>query len=224
MNSKKEIAGDKGIESIGFSDNASDGIAALKQQVNRQFEQNGFFRIGKHCVQVADEACELARRYGEDPSKAEVAGILHDIGAIIPNQDRVNFLGSRGIESLPEERLFPLILHQRVSAVLAQEFFQITNSDILSAIGCHTTMKTGASGLDMIVFIADKIRWDQYGDPPYINEVRSGLQVSLERGCLAYISYLMQQKEQLKVLHPWLIEAYRYLTEPKGTVACKERL
>jgi HD superfamily phosphohydrolase YqeK len=61
--------------------------------------------------------------------------------------------------------------------------------------------------LDKVVFLADKIAWDQAGTPPYINQVTKALDKSLESAALAYINYLWEHRTQLRVVHPWLIEA-----------------
>jgi HD superfamily phosphohydrolase YqeK len=33
--------------------------------------------------------------------------------------------------------------------------------DILDSISCHTTLKANPAKLDMLLFISDKIKWDQ---------------------------------------------------------------
>ena len=37
---------------------------------------------------------------------------------------------------------------------------------------------------------------------------KKGLEKSLEHAAFAYISYLWDRKDKLKVLHPWLEESY----------------
>lgn len=51
------------------------------------------------------------------------------------------------------------------------------------------------------------------GTPPYLVEVKKGLEKSLEHAAFAYISYLWDRKDTLKVLHPWLEDAYWQLKE-----------
>lgn len=55
------------------------------------------------------------------------------------------------------------------------------------------------------------IKWDQKGIPPYLESIEEGLNISLEHGAYAYIKFLMDNKSSLKVIHPWLKEAYEYL-------------
>jgi HD superfamily phosphohydrolase YqeK len=65
--------------------------------------------------------------------------------------------------------------------------------------------------MDMVVFIADKIEWDKQGIPPYLSEVEKALSVSLEKAAFSFIKHQLDNKESLKVIHPWFIEAYEDL-------------
>jgi predicted HD superfamily hydrolase involved in NAD metabolism len=166
----------------------------------------------EHSLRVADQAASLAIRFGLDPGLAETAGLLHDISAVYPNNERISIAKALEIPVLPEEETFPMILHQKISRVMANQIFGVTNDSVLSAIECHTTLKASPSKLDMILFVADKIQWDQSGTPPYIDELYKGLDQSLEHASFAYIAYLWSHKDKLRVIHPWLREAYHYFS------------
>ncbi len=164
-----------------------------------------------HCACVSQRARELALRFGLNASLAVQAGLLHDLGTVIPSQDKVRFSREHGLEVLPEEELYPGILHQQHSVILAQNVFGIGTPAILSAIGCHTTLKVGASDLDKLVFLADKISWDQDGEPPYLAEVTKALDNSLDAACLAFMDWLLSPEGGIRVVHPWLKVAYKEL-------------
>ncbi len=163
-----------------------------------------------HASQVTKKAMELARRYRMDIEKAESAAVLHDISVIIPNERRVEAAESLGIGLFEEERQFPMILHQRLSRKFASLYFGVEDKEVLDAITCHTTLWQSPTKLDMIVFLADKIAWDQAGDPPYLETLYKGLDVSLERGASHMVRYMMDNKHKLAVVHPWLAGAYEY--------------
>jgi predicted HD superfamily hydrolase involved in NAD metabolism len=164
--------------------------------------------VAEHSREVAIECKMLAKRFGINTDDAETAGFLHDISAIYPNEKRLEIANILGIEVLEEEKEFPLILHQKISQVMVREIWNIKDVLILNAIGCHTTLRDNPSQLDLVLFVADKIKWDQKGIPPYINELQEGLNISLEHGAYGYIKYLMDNKSNLKVVHPWLKDAY----------------
>lgn len=164
--------------------------------------------IANHSLRVAEKAKLLAKQFGVDENLAEIAGLLHDISGVYLNEKKLELCRKLDIEILLEEEKCPMILHQKISKVIATEIFNISNDEILEAISCHTTLKSNASQLDMVLFIADKIEWDQKGVPPYIDEVEKALNTSLELSAFKFIKYQMDNKENLKVIHPWLLEAY----------------
>jgi predicted HD superfamily hydrolase involved in NAD metabolism len=155
----------------------------------------------------------MAIRFGADADAAETAGWLHDVSAVIPNERRVELAEQLGLDVLPEERALPMITHQRLSRVFARELFGVTAEPVLSAIGCHTTLKAPSSQLDRIVFVADKIAWDQPGRPPYYDDIVAAACRSIDDGARCYLSYLWQRREMLAVVHPWFVAAYQDLAE-----------
>ncbi|MGE6550762.1 bis(5'-nucleosyl)-tetraphosphatase (symmetrical) YqeK [Bacillus mycoides] len=167
----------------------------------------------KHSIRVANEARKIAKIFYEDEEKAAIAGCLHDISAIFPNEERIAVAEEFGIEILQEEREFPMIIHQKLSRVIAKEVLKVEDKEVLNAICCHTTLHKHATKMDLVLFIADKLEWDQIGTPSYLIEVKKGLEKSLEHAAFVYISYLWERKYTLKVIHPWLEEAYWYLKE-----------
>jgi HD superfamily phosphohydrolase YqeK len=108
-----------------------------------------------HVTDVAIEARRLARRFGANPAQAELAGYLHDVSAVVPNTERIATAQAWGIDVLPEEADFPMIIHQKLSAFMGQAIFGIADADVLSAAGHHTTLYAGATLLDTVVFVAD---------------------------------------------------------------------
>ncbi len=164
----------------------------------------------KHVENVADIAVELAKIYKLDIVKTTLAALLHDISGIMTPQEMYDFAKMRGLEIDPAEEKYHALLHQRVSKIIVQEEFDITDSDILNAIECHTTLKKNASMYDKIIFIADKISWDSKGIPLYDYLLKSCTTETLDEACYLYIKY--QFDNNLLVMpHQWLIEAYEDL-------------
>jgi len=166
-----------------------------------------------HSAQVAEEARRIAALHGVDVGKADIAGWLHDISAVYPGPSRAEVARELGLPLLPEEENYPTIVHQKLSVILARELFGIDDPAIQSAIGCHTTLKRGASALDKTVFIADKVAWDQSGVPPYRDALLAVLGESLDEAALVYLRYLWERRDTLAVVHPWMVHA---LTELSG--------
>ncbi len=167
----------------------------------------------EHCRRVAAEARRLARRWGVDEARAEVAGWLHDVSAVVPGAERLPVAEALGLGVLAEERAAPVLVHQKLSAVIAREGFGITDEGVLIAIGCHTTLKGGSSPLDQVVFVADKLAWDQPGEPPYLAEMSAAVERSLAEAAFCYLDYLWRRRAELPAFHPWALAAYQELRE-----------
>lgn len=181
--------------------------------VNRLLAMHDNHHTHVHVKAVAAKAKGLALVYGGDPEVCETAGWLHDISAIVPNAKRIELSKALGLDVLPEEESFPMIIHQKLSMPIATHGFGVTDERVLSAIGCHTTLKRDPSLEDIIVFTADKIAWDQPGSPPYIEELTAALGQSIEAAALVYLNYLWEMREKLRVLHPWTVDGRDYLLQ-----------
>lgn len=185
----------------------------LRRDVTAVLGHHQLPNVAGHVSRVAQEAKRLAIQFGANPLEAETAGWLHDISVVVPNAARVALSQALNIPVLPGEAAFPMILHQKLSTTVAQDVFGVTDAAVLSAIGCHTTLKANASLLDKIVFVADKIKWDQSGTPPYMAEIETAVAHSIDDACWVYLDYLWQQRETLGFAHPWFLNAYKELAK-----------
>lgn len=183
----------------------------IAMDVPKFLRHHGFPKTAQHSADVALKARELAAQFQANVDKAEIAGWLHDVSAVFPSPERTKIARELDVEVLPEEDTFPMIIHQKLSVVLAREIFAIGDSAILSAIGCHTTLKQDATLLDKVVFVADKIAWDQPGMPPYLDNIVAALEKSIDHAAFVYLDYLWQMRDTLKVLHPWTRDAHSEL-------------
>jgi predicted HD superfamily hydrolase involved in NAD metabolism len=186
----------------------------IPDAVSKLLTVKGFPKTIQHSHQVADEAARLAARFNVNQLKAVQAGWLHDVSVVFLFGQRAEVARRLGIDLLLAEEQNPVLIHQKLSVVMAQEIFNITDSEVLSAIGCHTTLKPKASSLDKILFVADKIAWNQADNPPYVAEMAAAALQNLDKAAFVYIRSLMERQTSLSdPLHPWLIEAYYELKQ-----------
>jgi predicted HD superfamily hydrolase involved in NAD metabolism len=167
-------------------------------------------RTAAHCRAVAETSRVLAVRFGENEGIATTAALLHDISAVLPAQDMLRHAQSNGWVIDPAEAAHPFLLHQRVSADMAAQLFGVDDPAVLSAIACHTTLKAHASAQDMVLFLADKLAWDQEGVPPFYDAVFTALQGGLLQACLVYMRYVLDHGMVL-FPHRQLLEAKEWL-------------
>ncbi|MBC2828445.1 HD domain-containing protein [Enterococcus faecalis] len=181
----------------------------LKNEIKQYLVSKNCEKTYYHCMEVGEYAYQLGEKYLTSPEKVSIAGYLHDISAVYPNNQRISVAQKYGIELNETEMAFPMIIHQKISKSIAKMDFGIEDNEILSAIECHTTLKKNYSDIDLVLFVADKIKWDQEGKPPYLDGLLQALNCSLENAAYFYIDYIL--KHDIKVVHPWLWDAYNQL-------------
>ncbi len=128
----------------------------------------------RHSIGTAKTAKELAIRFGENPEKAELAGLLHDCAKEYSYDKMVNIVEEHHLDVSEEEILARKVLHAPVSAFVAKTLFNITDEEILSAIRFHTIGKIGMTNLEKIIFLADKIEPETRVEE-YFEELRKEL-------------------------------------------------
>ncbi len=204
-----------------------EGFSATDHVLN---DVTSFFKLHQdsetleHTLKVAEEARRLARLYGIDPVEAERAALLHDISNVIPIPAMLEVAEELSIPIMAEERKYSRIVHQKLSMVMAREIFGITDANILSAIECHTTFKPNASLLAKILFTADKISWDLPGEHPYLQVMRTkAAEREIDVAILIYLNQVWEQRDRLKLVHPWLISARDQLLGDAGFVIEEKR-
>lgn len=164
----------------------------------------------KHVEAVAKTAVWIAKDYDMNMEKVQLAALLHDISVIMSPDEMYVLAKGRGMEIDAAEEKYHFLLHQRISKVIAQETFGIHDAEILDAIECHTTLKKDATLYDKVIFLADKLSWDQQGTPPYFDLVKDKLQQSLDAACYCFIRYQFDN-HLLLMPHRWITEAYEDL-------------
>lgn len=165
-----------------------------------------------HTIGVTDTAIELAKLYGEDEKKVEVAAILHDIAKYAD----VDWMKKIVRDQKLDARLLDWgseILHGPVGAYIAQSEFHINDEDILNAMRYHTTGRANMSQLEKIVFIADMIEPNRKFDG--VEELRLIARENLDealRACIQHsLAFLVATRQPI---FPQSIECYNdYMRE-----------
>ncbi|MFC4653070.1 bis(5'-nucleosyl)-tetraphosphatase (symmetrical) YqeK [Lactococcus nasutitermitis] len=110
----------------------------------------------QHILGVEQAAIELAQRYGANPHKASLAGLLHDYAK---NQSDVVFLDLIDKYGLNPElkRWGNNVWHGMVGIYKMKEDFDLSDAEILRAVEIHTVGSSEMSVLDKVVYVADYI-------------------------------------------------------------------
>ena len=127
-------------------------IADIKSHIKGIMSEKRF----EHTLGVAKSAKKLAGIYKVDPSKAELAALLHDCAKHRKIEEMRNMI-TRETELTDEEYNLPEILHGFAGAIYARNVFKVDEVDVLNAIKYHTIGRRNMSMLEKVVYIADRI-------------------------------------------------------------------
>ena len=125
-----------------------------------------------HTLGVAETALRLAPRYGVDPARAELAGLLHDCAKYMPIEEMRKLVVGAVPDADAEELETVSVLHAPAGAVWAAREFGVRDRGILSAIRKHTLGDAQMSALDALIYTADFIEPNRTPFPG-LEEVRS---------------------------------------------------
>ncbi len=188
-----------------------DSSGSLQQKVTCLFLCAGQQETARHTESVVQWALRLADQFEADPESAATAAWLHDVSKVWSPTTQLEAAPLLGIDILPEERKAPSLIHQKISRVFAEALFDIDSPEILNAIRCHTTSRPGASRLDDITVVADKLSW-QPGQAPFRRHMEKALETSLRAAVFVYLNYLWANRSEIPAVHPQMAEAYRELS------------
>ena len=108
-------------------------------------------------VGVAKAAVLLAKKFGYDEKKAELAAILHDCAKGLEEKAPVKHLKKYKVKADAAALSIPQMIHSLLGPHVAKDIFKIRDKEILEAIRWHTTGRAGMSSLEKIIYIADFI-------------------------------------------------------------------
>jgi len=164
-----------------------------------------------HTQGVMETAVILAERFGEDPVRAELAAILHDVA---------KYWKVERMEKVIRDQALPSVLldydkelwHAPVGAWVAEHEYGISDAGVLDAIRYHTSGRRGMTKLEKIVCLADYMEPGR--DFPGVSNIRELSEQFLDQALLAgfnsTISFLL---EKGKRIFPQTIEARNDLLE-----------
>lgn len=173
------------------------GIDEIKEKLQKMLSPKRF----AHSVHVMEASRRLAEKYGEDPEKAAMAGLIHDCARDLGKTETIMLCSKYGIAIDDIMQCQPELLHGKVGAFLARDIFGVNCHQILAAVSEHTMGREGMERLSSIVFIADYIEAGRVY--PGVEAVRKAAEESLEKAIVAgidnTIEYILAKGN---LLHP----------------------
>ncbi|MCH3971886.1 MAG: bis(5'-nucleosyl)-tetraphosphatase (symmetrical) YqeK [Oscillospiraceae bacterium] len=169
-----------------------------------------------HSVCVSEAAKKLAKQYGANVEKAEMAGMLHDIMKDIPCERQLQLMAEYGIVLTPLEQHAPKLWHAMLGAGYLRNALGIDDQELLDSVRYHTTGRANMTLMDKIIFTADFISADRtYSN---VEKFRKLAKKDLPKVMEAELAYTIEKLAKDGVpIHPDTFAAYNEITLQKLT-------
>ena len=157
---------------------------AEKKKITEYIERNMTEKRRIHTYAVAEEAKKLARRYGEDVEKAELAALFHDFFRGMTEPVLNCYVRQLGLS--PVYLNNANLAHGKIAAILMERDYHVRDRDIINAVSYHTTGRADMSKLEKIIYLADAIEPSR--SYPGVEEIRELAFENLDEACLLSLS------------------------------------
>lgn len=181
-------------------------ILEIEQCIKKMTKETRF----NHSKGVQKTAGELAKHYGLDVDKAELAGLMHDCVKNLSVEEMMRLCDELGCKlDFVTQREYKLI-HAPLGAYYAKKIFGVDDDEIFNAIYWHTTAKADMTMFEKIIYIADVIEPNRKYD--IIDEMRKLAYEDIDVAMLKILNYTIgKQLAAGKMLHSETINARNYL-------------
>ncbi|BCB39374.1 HAD superfamily hydrolase [Bacillus cereus] len=159
-----------------------------------------------HTIGVMETAIELAKLYGVDEKKAEVAAIFHDYAKCRAISEMEEIIKG---EDLPKDLLCynKELWHAPVGAYLVEKEVGITDPEILQAITYHTSGHEKMTMLDKVIYVADYIEPGRKF--PGVEEARKLAYADINQALLFALKRTIQfLMEKNQTIYPLTFQTY----------------
>ena len=162
-----------------------------------------------HVLGTEQEAVRLARQYGADVTKAQIAALLHDCTKKLNRDEQLALCAHYSIVPDPLERQTLKLLHAKTGAAVARDLFGV-DDDIYNAIYWHTTGKADMTVLEKVIYMADYVEPNRVFDG--VDDLRDAVHTDLDMGLLMGLQDSIEEMtERGNPVHYRTVEAKEYL-------------
>lgn len=171
-----------------------------------------------HTRAVVGQARLLAARYctnmKQAMKRAAVAAWCHDMAAVVPRRDLIRVAEDWGVPLTDSDREVVAVIHGPLAAAVAQQKLGVDDQDVLNAIRYHSTCRVGATVLEKVVFVADKLALDPTAPRhDFLPDLKASLSRGIDAAALVYLDWVIANVQSLGwTLHADLREAQEELS------------
>ncbi len=152
----------------------------IKREIEEYIEKNYSEKRKIHTEGVRTTAIELAKLYGADPEKAEIAALFHDMYRGVSENSLNYYVKHLGLDDKYLNNCN--LAHSKIAAIIMKRDFGIDDEDIINAVSYHTTGRIGMSLLEKVIYLADAIEPNRVY--PNVEMLRETAYRDLDEACL----------------------------------------
>lgn len=141
--------------------------AALKDWLKEKVSGHRY----RHSLGVLEAAIALAGQYGVDAAPLRTAALVHDRARELPFDEMPVLAREWGIRVRPVDEEAPVLLHGRLSLVLARREMGVDDPLVTSAVLYHTSGHPEMSFSDKLFYLADHIEHGR--ELAHLEQIRS---------------------------------------------------
>ncbi len=172
-----------------------------------------------HSLGVMETAVKMAHRFGADPEKARLAGLLHDCAKDIDFDAMLPLCDKLGVALDPVKREQKGLIHADLGAKLLETEFGITDPEIIGAVKYHTLGRENMTDLEKILYLADMIEPNRRSYDG-LEELRRLCKTNLNCAMLFGVERSIDHiRHKRKKLHSQTLAAQQYFL-----TLCKEKV
>ena len=161
----------------------------------------------EHSLNVAKEAVRLARLYGGDVEKAELAGLLHDVMKQSEPEEQLRYIRRKNRKITDVLQSSPKLWHSVAGAAYMEYALKIRDREVLDAVRYHTTARAGMSLLEKIIYIADYTSAERKYNG--VEAMRKAADRDLNEAMRIALAFTIGNlAEKGSVIHPDTLKAY----------------
>lgn len=176
-----------------------------KNQIMTSVSEQMPLRRWIHTQGVMSTSRKLAEKYGEDPERAELAAIIHDVAKYWPIEQQRQYI----IDHQLDNELLQYnkeLWHAEIGYHVAWVQYGVEDAGIRDAIRYHTSGRAGMSTIEKIVWLADYIEPNR--DFPGVEEARRLADQSLEEAILFGLNAtIILLVEKQRIIYPGTLAA-----------------
>ena len=160
-----------------------------------------------HSLCVADEAKRLAIKYGGDPEKCYLAGLLHDITKNAADEEHLKIFETFDIILTDIEKNAKKLWHAISGSAYISNILKIEDEEIIKAVRYHTTAKANMTVNEKILYLADFTSADR--DYEDVDEIRRLVNISLNDAFIYALKYsICDLVKRSRAVHPDTVDAF----------------